>query len=282
MDVDWIETGESKLAHRQLGEGPDVVFVHGWPLHGLTWRHTARALADRYRCHLFDLPGAGASVWSRQTPFGIAAHASALQKAIDALGLERFALVGHDSGAAVSRYVAAAAGARVWGNVVSGSEIPGHRPWLVVLMLMMGLLPGQRVGARTLLGTRWLRRSRLVFGACFHDVDRAEGEFQELFVEPLLRSDRALAGQMRLPAAWRWAEVDALAERHAQIVAPTLLLWGEGDPYFPAHKARAMAPQFAGGATFRSWPDARLFPHEEHPERFAQEVGAFLAAHAPR
>jgi haloalkane dehalogenase len=224
MKVDLIEVGEAALAHRQLGEGPDLVFVHGWPLHGLTWRHVAQRLSSRYRCHLFDLPGAGDSRWSAQTPFGIGAHAGALMRAIDELGLERFALVGHDSGAAVSRYVAAQAGARVWGNVVSGSEIPGHRPWLVVLMLMMSPLGGMRSYfpslrksdlaprssglrsdfLRSVLRTRWLRRSMVGFGACFHDVDRAEGEFQELFVEPLLRSDEALAGQMRLPAAWRW------------------------------------------------------------------------------
>jgi haloalkane dehalogenase len=266
VQLDYVEVGGAKLAHRQLGEGPDLVFVHGWPLHGLTWRHVARALSSRYRCHLFDLPGAGESQWSSQTAFGIGAHAATLLRAIDTLGLDRFALVGHDSGAAVSRYVAAQAGARVWGNVVSGSEIPGHRPWLVVVMLMMSPLGGMR----TLLGTRWLRRSLVGFGACFQDVDRAEGEFQELFVQPLLRSERALAGQMQLPQAWRWEEVDALRELHGR------------DPYFPAHKARAMAPQFAGGATFRSWPDARLFPHEEYPERFAEEVGAFLQEHAPR
>ncbi|MCG9055540.1 pimeloyl-ACP methyl ester esterase BioH [Laribacter hongkongensis] len=44
-----------------LGQGPDVVFLHGWSLHGGIWQRVATALADRFTCHLVDLPGHGAS-----------------------------------------------------------------------------------------------------------------------------------------------------------------------------------------------------------------------------
>lgn len=43
------------------GSGPDVVLLHGWGMHGGVWDELAGALATRYRVHVVDLPGHGAS-----------------------------------------------------------------------------------------------------------------------------------------------------------------------------------------------------------------------------
>lgn len=43
------------------GEGPDVVLLHGWGVHGGIWSELGRALAPRFRVHAVDLPGYGAS-----------------------------------------------------------------------------------------------------------------------------------------------------------------------------------------------------------------------------
>jgi pimeloyl-[acyl-carrier protein] methyl ester esterase len=43
------------------GQGPDLLLIHGWGLHGGLWRETAGALAGRFRIHCVDLPGYGAS-----------------------------------------------------------------------------------------------------------------------------------------------------------------------------------------------------------------------------
>lgn len=50
-----------------LGQGPDLVLLHGWGLHGGVWRSLATRLAPAFRLHLVDLPGHG---FSRQVPFG--------------------------------------------------------------------------------------------------------------------------------------------------------------------------------------------------------------------
>ena len=41
--------------------GPELVFIHGWGLHGGVWQPVAEALQDRYRITLVDLPGHGRS-----------------------------------------------------------------------------------------------------------------------------------------------------------------------------------------------------------------------------
>lgn len=276
--VQLVDVGDSKLAHRVLGHGPDLVFVHGWPLHGLTWRHVLPALADRYRCHVFDLPGTGASEWTPEISCRVRRQAERVARAVDALDIDTLAFVGHDSGAAITRHAAAMLGERVWGQVMSGTEIPGHKPLLLQGLLLMADRPLGRFGFRTLLRTPALRRTSLGWGACFSDPDRAEGEFHGLFGEPLLHDDRAFAGQLLLARDWDWADTESLAEVHGQLSGPALLLWGQGDPYFPAAKARKMADQFPAGARFVCRPDGRLFVHEEHPGWFAHEAGRFLDA----
>ncbi len=279
-EVSRVPAGDCALGYRVVGAGPDVVFIHGWPLHGLTWRHIVEDLAPHYRCHVFDLPGTGASEWTPELHYGIRDHARRVLAVLDHLGIERFACVGHDSGAAIGRYVAAEAGDRVWANVIAGTEIPNRRPLLLQLLLLGGRLPGVPALFRVLLRTRFLRQSTLGWGACFHNVQRAEGEFHELFGVPLHTDRRAMLGQLGLARDWDWADTDALVDAHQKITGPTLLLWGDGDPYFPVAPARAMMPGFAGGAELESRPDGRLFVHEEHPAWFAERTHRFFERHA--
>ena len=34
----FVDVGSAEVAVRSVGEGPDVLFVHGWPASGATWR----------------------------------------------------------------------------------------------------------------------------------------------------------------------------------------------------------------------------------------------------
>lgn len=50
------------LLHTEtFGNGPDLVLVHGWGLHGGIWQPLVDALQDRYRLTVIDLPGHGRS-----------------------------------------------------------------------------------------------------------------------------------------------------------------------------------------------------------------------------
>ncbi len=56
------------LYYDRAGNGPDVVLVHGWGLHGGVWTELAQHLAARCRVTLLDLPGHGRSrlAWPRE------------------------------------------------------------------------------------------------------------------------------------------------------------------------------------------------------------------------
>ena len=61
------------------GEGPDVVLLHGWGMHGGIWSELMRALALRFRVHAVDLPGYGASPACKPYALGRIASELALQ-----------------------------------------------------------------------------------------------------------------------------------------------------------------------------------------------------------
>ena len=44
-----------------VGQGPDIVLVHGWALHGGVFAPLVERLSARFRLHLVDLPGHGNS-----------------------------------------------------------------------------------------------------------------------------------------------------------------------------------------------------------------------------
>lgn len=50
-----------KLHSRTLGQGPDLVLVHGWGMNAGVWAPLAEVLAADYRLTLVDLPGHGES-----------------------------------------------------------------------------------------------------------------------------------------------------------------------------------------------------------------------------
>ena len=46
-----------------IGQGPDLVLVHGWSMHSGVWQPLVDLLAEHFSCHLVDLPGHGQSDW---------------------------------------------------------------------------------------------------------------------------------------------------------------------------------------------------------------------------
>src|SRR5215218_337558 len=84
--------------YAEAGSGEDVVLcLHGWPQHWYEWRHLMPALADRHRVIALDSRGFG---WSEAPADGYEKEnmASDVFAVLDALGIERVKLAGHDRG----------------------------------------------------------------------------------------------------------------------------------------------------------------------------------------
>ncbi|MCA1666481.1 MAG: alpha/beta hydrolase [Thermomicrobia bacterium] len=105
-----------------LGGKPPVVLLHGFTDNGLCWMRLATDLAPGYDLVMIDAVGHGKSGGPEH---GFRARAvSDVLAVIEALGLERPALVGHSMGAGTAAGVAAEAGDRIRAIAL---EDPGWR-----------------------------------------------------------------------------------------------------------------------------------------------------------
>lgn len=278
----FLDVPPHRIAYRRFGRGPDVVFVHGWPLHAGTFRALVPLLADRFTCHLLDLPGSGQTVSPGDCPVDFTSQAAVVRGAVDALGLRRYALLGHDSGGAIARLVAAVAAAdpRVAALVSGDTEIPGHVPAIIKTLLAAARAPGGAEVVRLAMHARAVRRSSSGYGGCFADLDFIDGEFHELMVAPILGSRSAWSRQVDVLKTIDDSIHDRLREAHAAITAPVLFVWGSDDPIFPLADARAMLLELTrsvGGARLEVIPGGKCFVHEERPAEFAACASPFLA-----
>ena len=275
-DVRWFEGVGARLAYRVVGAGPPLVLVHGYPVHGETWRKLLPELTRRFTCYVPDLPGLGLTEWRAETDFTFPGHARNLRRWIDGLGLERYDLLAHDTGGTVARCLADVDAERVGHLAIINTEMPGHRPPWVPLYRHLAALPGAVGSFGLLLRQRWFRRSPLGLGGCFVDRDLLDGDFHQRFIAPLLGSSRRMLGSLRYLRGIGWDVVDGLREVHARLHMPVQLLWGTNDPTFPLALGRAMASQFPTPASFVPIPGAALLAHEEQPELVLRPLLEFL------
>jgi non-heme chloroperoxidase len=103
MQTSFVQAGPVRLQYFTHGDGPQtVVLVHGYTASGRIWRLVQEALDPaRYRTIAFSNRGAGDSDHTGQpADFTVEGFAGDLAAAVQALGLSRFALVGHSMGGA--------------------------------------------------------------------------------------------------------------------------------------------------------------------------------------
>lgn len=269
--------GAASLHWRRDGSGPAVVFLHGFPLSGRTWDKVVARLRDRFTCYAPDLIGFGQSHSAAGDDYSSPGQARALQGLLSALGVDSYALVGNDSGGWIARELALVDAARVSRLVLTNTEIPLHRPPWIPMYQALAQVPGCGALIAQLLRSRALRRSSLMFGGCFDDLTHLDGEFQRLFIEPLITSSARIDGAMQFLRRMKFTRLDEFKTLHRQLAMPTLFIWGANDPTFPEPRGRELIAQFPHVAGFETVANAKLFVYEEHPQEVARHIGRFLS-----
>jgi pimeloyl-ACP methyl ester carboxylesterase/DNA-binding winged helix-turn-helix (wHTH) protein len=120
-----------RLAYAMAGEGPPLVRAANWMTHlgydieSPVWRHWVRDLSLRHTFIRYDERGCGLSDWSAND-FVFDDWVSDLESVVEALGLDRFPLLGVSQGAAVAVAYAARHPDRVSKLVLCSSYARGR------------------------------------------------------------------------------------------------------------------------------------------------------------
>jgi pimeloyl-ACP methyl ester carboxylesterase len=275
-----LDVGDAEVAYRRIGRGPDVLFVHGWPVSGATFRTLLPHLADHVTCHVIDLPGSGSSRFDDRSDLSVEAFIRGVRRVLDLLEVDRVAVVGHDSGGLIVRH-AFASDRRVRAFGLLDTEQPSGLGWRFRLFLLARHIPGAGGALGWVSGRRRLRRSRLVLGGAFADPSLLDGEFDELFLRPLREDPERRRASIAVLRSFDVRLVRELGALHQRITVPVQMVWGAEDAFFPLHRAKEMVGTFPR-ADLAVVEGAGLFAHEERPTEVARALVPVLSGGSDR
>lgn len=86
-----------QLHYIEMGKGPLVILLHGWPETSFSWNRTISALSNTYRVVAPDLRGLGLSEHA-QTGYDKKTIATDIKALIEYLGETKAVVIGHDMG----------------------------------------------------------------------------------------------------------------------------------------------------------------------------------------
>jgi len=273
-----VDVDGASIAYFEAGQGPPLVFVHGYFLSAQTWRKVIPSLQDSFRCLAVDLLGAGATTCEATADLSANGQARMLVGFLDALRLPVATLVAHDSGAVVTRVLAATSPTRVDRLVLSDTELPGYRVRSFTRAEKLVRLPGVAHAFEWLLGSRllWNRLLRVAINDLHHFDAR---EFFLTHRAPLRRSRQRRRAALQAGVKFDSGIVDTI--EHDRLVMPKLVLWGDRDAFISARRAREFYDTLPTPKQFSTIENCGTLPHEERPDRWVEAVRAFLAGPAP-
>src|SRR5687768_6245947 len=120
----YNDTGDLRLHAVIGGEGPPLLLVHGWPQTWYQYRLIMPALAEDFEVIAVDQRGIGLSDKPRDE-YDIGTLANELVALMDALGHQRFAMAGFDTGMWIAYAVAADHPERLDRMAVGEANVPG-------------------------------------------------------------------------------------------------------------------------------------------------------------
>ena len=281
MDHATIRANGAAFHVVRTGRGKPLLLLHGWPEFWLTWKPVMARLADRYTLIAPDLRGFGDS--DKPTgPYGPDQHTDDMLALLDALGIDRAGVVGHDVGGAVMQPLARKAPDRIAGLLLFDFVYPGIGPRMAApdrlnhiwyqsfhqMEMAPALVGASRENCRTYIGhfmRNWTHRK-----AAFDDVIE---DFADNFFKP-----GNLAGgfaHYRASHAGRVKMMQGEAPALPPITVPTCIRWAEHDPLFPYSWTDRLGETFSN-LDLAMFPDVGHFPHREDPDRAAAEIAGFF------
>jgi pimeloyl-ACP methyl ester carboxylesterase len=123
----YVEAGDLRQHVVTGGDGPPLLLIHGWPQTWYAWRLVMPGLARDFTVVVPDQRGCGLS-GKPEDGYDTGTLAGDLAALMDALGHERFAVAGHDTGMWIGYALAGDHPDRVARLAVAETPLPGVSP----------------------------------------------------------------------------------------------------------------------------------------------------------
>ncbi len=276
-----LNVGRLELHVAELGTGPAVLLLHGFPAYWADWEQQMRALAERgFRAIAPDLPGYGGSgQLPRVVDYDPTRVADDLAGLIRALGLERAQVIGHDWGGVLAYLLAAQHPKLVERLVVINGPHPTlmlsalqhfaqlRRSWYIFLF-QLPLLP------------EWLVRNRSAISLCLRGMAVRPGAFSDADISrysAVLRAPGVAEAALSYYRASFRASFRAPARPACFVTQRTLALWGQRDPALSGRLLLTGLERYVPNVQVVRFANAGHWLHHDLPEVVSRQLIEFLS-----
>jgi pimeloyl-ACP methyl ester carboxylesterase len=272
-----VDAGGLRVNLAEAGEGEPVILLHGWPQDNRLWEEVIARLQPQYRLLAPDLRGFGQTEAPGHGYDGetFARDQIAL---LDALGIERANVVGHDWGGWTAMILGLNHSERIGRLMVINAPHPWPR-------LRLSLIPElwrswyALALATPILGQELQRRTDFAKGI----LRRASppGTFTTAQLDAYADDFREPARAKAISALYRYYhttffQVFRGGWRDRRLTVPTLVLFGIRDLYITSKLLEGYEP-YADQMRVEAIPDTGHFLVDERPDLVADRVGEHFA-----
>ncbi|HJR08712.1 MAG TPA: alpha/beta hydrolase [Pyrinomonadaceae bacterium] len=268
----FVEIEGVRVHYQEAGEvgAPVVLLIHGFCASNFVWNEAFVPLAEAgFRVIAPDLIGFGFSGKPGGGEYTIEMQARMIIGLMDALGVERAALIGSSYGGAISAVCALDYASRVERLVLVGAVSNDEIVRRPLMRFAATPLVGELI-APVLLDARQFVKQRLRTtyaaqnGYLLDDMRVAAHRLP-------LRAAATHRAILRTIRGWSATRI----EREASLIAqPTLLVWGAQDDAVPLHHGECLHKLIKDSRLF-VFPNCGHLPQEERPHEFAALVAEF-------
>jgi len=272
MESHRIDVQGIPMRWEESGVGAAVVLLHGIPTSPALWRHVVPRL-ESARCLAWEMVGYGESIpEGRGRHILVSRQADHLLAWLDAVGIKRAVLVGHDLGGGVAQ-IAAVRRPEVCGGLLLTNSI-AYDSW-----------PIPEVAAMRTFGPLVRRLPDAVFSRLFHafvaqghdDAERGR-ESAAIHWDAYARGGGAEAF-VRQIRALHTGDTLAVADGLPRLNVPARIVWGDADRFQDVEYGERLSHDL--GAPLERIEGGRHFTPEDHPEKIAAGIRALLETPEP-
>lgn len=256
-----------KVAYTDEGDGEPVVLLHGIPTWSYLYHDVIPLMVSECRVLAPDLLGHGHSDRRDYFDRSLTAQTLMVVKFLDTLGIDQATIVGHDTGGGVALIMGIEHPDRVKRLVLANTV--AYDSWPIDDMMMLGN-PAWRT--KTPAEVAEFIASGLPDG--LHNAERLTNEFRDGIIAPYSDEEGKIS-LIRNAIALNTNHTMALVERHKDIGAPTLVLWGVHDPWQTIADGERLSREIPGARLVRL-ENASHWLQQDVPGDFVREILAFV------
>ncbi|MEM9221928.1 MAG: alpha/beta hydrolase [Pseudomonadota bacterium] len=262
-----VKTPAGNVAAGAAGAGPPLVLAHGWPWSSYAWHRVIPALAKDFRVHWYDMPGYGQSdkFDGQRSSLDVQGEIFALM--LEHWRLERPRVIAHDFGGATALRAHLLHGCQYERLVLL--NVVAMRPWGSEFFDHVGRYVDAFQGLPPPIHEAVVRA--YIKGAVARTAD--PGDLDALAAPWLTPEGHKSFYRQFAQADERYtAEVEPM---YGAVVCPTLIVWGEDDPWIPLARGRALHQRMKN-ALFDTLLGVGHLPQLEEPVGLLAKTRDFL------